>query len=156
MAGKLVEKGGIIGNELQQRTAKTAKKWTEILERISATVQTLAQQNFFLRSHRELLLNIQIQKILEHVWPPYERALGPGFGKAWLLPHFTSDIKNEITQELISLLTARVGQTSVISSIQKAKHYGIISDMTLYGTYVEQMSKIVRFVEIQRHRAEIK
>jgi len=64
MAGKLVEKGGIIGNELQQRTAKAAKKWTEILEHISATVQTLAQQNFFFPSHRELLLSIPIQKIL--------------------------------------------------------------------------------------------
>jgi enamine deaminase RidA (YjgF/YER057c/UK114 family) len=64
IAGKLVEKGGIIGNEFQQRTAKAAKKWREILERISATVQTLAQQNFFLRSHRELLLKIPIQKIL--------------------------------------------------------------------------------------------
>jgi hypothetical protein len=62
MAGKLVEKSGIIGNELQQRTAKAAKKWTEILERISATFQTLAQQNFFLRSHRELLLSLPIQK----------------------------------------------------------------------------------------------
>jgi len=50
----------------------------------------------------------------------------PAFGKAWLLSHFTSDIKNEITQELISLLTARVGQTSIISSIQKAKYYSII------------------------------
>lgn len=53
--------------ELQQRTAKGAKKWKEILERISATVQTLAQQNFFLRSHCELLLSIPIQKILWHV-----------------------------------------------------------------------------------------
>jgi hypothetical protein len=50
MAGKLVEKGGIIGNELQQRTTKAAKKWTEIFERISATVQTLVQQIFFSKS----------------------------------------------------------------------------------------------------------
>jgi hypothetical protein len=64
MAGKLVEKGGIIDSELQQRTAKAAKKWTEILERISETIQTLAQQTFFLRSHRELPLTTPIEKIL--------------------------------------------------------------------------------------------
>jgi hypothetical protein len=47
MVEKLVDKDGTIGKELQQRTAKAANKWTKILERISATVQILAQQNFF-------------------------------------------------------------------------------------------------------------
>jgi hypothetical protein len=88
--------------------------------------------------------------------PPMREHWNPVFGKAWLLSHFTSDIKNEITQELISLLTARVGQTSVISSIQKAKYYGIMFDMTLDSTYMEQMSKILRFVKIQRHHVENK
>jgi hypothetical protein len=75
-----LKKGGIIGNELQQRTAKAAKMWTEILERISATVQTLAQQNFFLRSHREY----QSRKSYSMFDPLTREHWDPVFGKAWL------------------------------------------------------------------------
>jgi hypothetical protein len=46
----------------------------------------------------------------------------PVFGKTWLLSHFTSDTENEITQALISVLTAKVGQTTIISSIQKVNY----------------------------------
>jgi len=64
IAENLVDEDGTIVKELQQRTAKAAKKWTEILERISAPVQTLAQKIFFIQSHSELLLSILVQKIL--------------------------------------------------------------------------------------------
>jgi hypothetical protein len=38
-----LNKSGLIDDHLQQQIAKAAKKWREILERITATVQTLAQ-----------------------------------------------------------------------------------------------------------------
>ena len=41
-----MNKGGLIGEQLQRQTAKTAKEWTEILERFTGTFQTLAQPNF--------------------------------------------------------------------------------------------------------------
>jgi hypothetical protein len=40
-------------DHLQQEIAKAAKMWREILEHITVTVQTLAQQNLNLRGHRE-------------------------------------------------------------------------------------------------------
>jgi len=120
-------------------------------EHISATVQTLAQQIFFFEVIVNYCLACQSRKSYSMFDPLMREHWNPVFDKAWILSHFTSD-----TQELISLLTARVGQTSVISSIQKAKYYGIIFDMTLDGTYMEQMSKILRFVKIQRHHVENK
>jgi hypothetical protein len=39
---------------------------------------------------------------------------------------------------------------SIISSIEKAKYYSILFDMTPDNVHIEQMSKIVRFAEIQR------
>jgi hypothetical protein len=41
---------------LQQQTAKANGKWTEILERITATVQSLAQHNLYLPGHCESLV----------------------------------------------------------------------------------------------------
>jgi hypothetical protein len=48
-----LNKRGLIDDYLQQQIVKAAKKRREILERITATVQTLAQQNLLLRGHRE-------------------------------------------------------------------------------------------------------
>jgi hypothetical protein len=69
-----------------------------------------------------------------------------GFGKPWFLSQFSSDIKNKITHEIISLLAARVGKTC-ISSMQKAKYYSIMFNMTLDGkrVLVEQISKLSDF-----------
>jgi hypothetical protein len=40
----------------QQQIAKADKKWREILERVNVTIQTPAQENLFLRGHRESLV----------------------------------------------------------------------------------------------------
>jgi phosphoribosylaminoimidazole (AIR) synthetase len=40
-----LNKSGQIDDHLQQQIDKAAKKWREILERITATVKTLSQQN---------------------------------------------------------------------------------------------------------------
>jgi hypothetical protein len=51
-------------------------------------------------------------------------------------------------------LGARVRQT-ITSSIQKAKYYSNIFDTTPDNAHKEQMSKIVKFVEIERDPVEI-
>jgi hypothetical protein len=72
-------------------------------------------------------------------------------GKPGCLSYFSPDIQNEF----INLLGARERQT-ITSSIQKAKCYSIIFYTTADNAHVEQMSQIVRFVEIQRDSVEIK
>jgi hypothetical protein len=52
-----LNKCGLIGDHLHFLIAKAAKKWREILERITATVQIFAQQNLPLRGHRESLVS---------------------------------------------------------------------------------------------------
>jgi hypothetical protein len=63
-------------------------------------------------------------------------------GKPGCLSYFSPDVQNE----LINLLGKRVRQT-IISAIQKAKYYNIF-DTTPDNAHTEQMSQIVRFVEI--------
>jgi predicted RNA-binding protein with EMAP domain len=77
--------------------------------------------------------------------------LDSSFWKTWLIVIPSPEIQNE----LIDLLGARVCQT-IISSIQKAKYYSIIFYTTPDNAHIEQMSQIVRFVEIQRDSTEIK
>jgi hypothetical protein len=50
-----LNKSGLIDDHLQQ-LAKADKKRKEVLERITATIQNLAQQNLSLQRHRESLV----------------------------------------------------------------------------------------------------
>jgi hypothetical protein len=67
------------------------------------------------------------------------------------LPYCSPHIQNE----LINPLGARVRQT-IISPLKKARCCSIIFDTTPDNAHVEQMSQIVRSVDIQRGCVEIK
>jgi hypothetical protein len=146
-----LNKSGLIDYHLQQETAKAANKWREIIERITATVQTLAQQNLPLRGHRDSLVSdpnpgnsLALLKYLAKLDPVVREHLDSVSGKPGCLSYLSPDIQNE----LINLLGARVSRTT-ISAIQKAKYYSIIFDTTSDNAHIEQMSQIVRFVQIQ-------
>jgi hypothetical protein len=148
LAWKKLERGlnksGLFDDRLQQEIAKAAKMWREILERITATVQTLAQQNLPLRGHRESLVSdpnsgnfLALLKYLAKFVPVVREHLDSVSGKPGCLSYFSPDIKNE----LINLLGAKVRQT-ITSSIQKAKYYSIIFDTTPDSAHIEQMSQL--------------
>jgi hypothetical protein len=146
-----LNKSGQIDDHLQQQIAKAPKKRRDNLERTTATDQTLAKQNLNLRGHRESLVSDQgnflaLLKYLAKFYPVMREHLDSVSGKPGCLSYFSPDIQ----YELINLLGARVHQT-IISSIQKAKYYNIIFDTTADNAHIEQMSKIVRFVELQQH-----
>jgi hypothetical protein len=70
---------------------KQLKKWREILERITVTVQTLAQQNLPLRGHRESVVSdpspgnfLALLKYLAKFDPVMKRAFGLSFWKGWV------------------------------------------------------------------------
>jgi hypothetical protein len=65
--------------------------------------------------------------------------------KPRLSSHFAPDIQNK----LIHLLGAAVHQASILS-VQKAKNYSIIFDMSPNNMCIEHSSQIFIFVEIKR------
>jgi hypothetical protein len=106
-----LNKSGLIDDHLQQQIAIAAKKWREILERITATVRTPAQQNLPLRGHRETLVSdpnpenfLALLKYLETFDPVMREHSDSVSGKPGCLSYFYPDIQNE----LIDLLGARV------------------------------------------------
>jgi hypothetical protein len=153
-----LNKSGLIDDHLQQQIAKAAKKWREILERITETIQTLTQQNLLLLGHCESLVrdtnpgySLALLKYLAKFDPLMREHLDSFSGKPGCLSYFSPDTQNE----LINLLGAKVRQTITLS-IQKAKYYSIIFDTTPDNAHIEHMSQIDKLVEIQRDSVEIK
>jgi hypothetical protein len=124
---------------VNKKLLKQIKKWREILECVTATIQTLAEQNLSLRSHHELLVGnsnpgdfLSLLKYLAKFDRVMRKHMDSVSVKPGCLLYFSPDIQNE----LFDLLGARVHQT-IISSIQKAKYYSIIFDMTPVNAQIE-------------------
>jgi hypothetical protein len=102
-----LNKSGLIDDHLQQEIAKADKKWREILERITATVRTPAQQNLPLRGHRESLISdsnpgnfLALLKYLAKFDPVVRKHLDSDSGKPGCLSYLSSDIQNELVNPL--------------------------------------------------------
>ena len=133
MAGNLVEKGGIFGTNFNNELQKQLKSGQKFFSAFLRQFKPLLSRMFFFEVIVNYCLAYQSRKSYSIFDSLMRDQWNPVLGKFWLLSHSTSDIKNEITQELISLLTTRAGQSSIISSLQKAKYYGILFDVTLDG-----------------------
>lgn len=92
-------------NELQ----KQLKSGEKFLNASLRQFKPLLSRIFFFEVIVNYCLKYQSRKSCSMFEPLMREHWDPVFGKAWLLSHFTSDIKNEIAQKLISLLTARMG-----------------------------------------------
>jgi hypothetical protein len=152
-----LNKSGLIDDHLQQQIAKAAKKWREILEHITATVQTLLNRICLYEVTESLVSNpnpgnfLALLKYFAKFDPVMREHLDSVSGKPDCLSYFSPDVQND----LINLLGVSVHQT-INSSIHKAKYYSIIFDTTPDNAHIEQMSQIVRFFEIQCDSVEIK
>lgn len=150
--------GGLIDNRLQQLIREETKVWRDILERIIATIHTLAQQNLALRGHRESITKdsnpgnfIALIKYLSKFDPVMKAHVESVSANSRHLSYFSHDIQNEI----INLLGNNV-RRSITSEIKKAIYYSISFDTTPDSSHEEQMSEIIRYVEVKRNSVEIK
>jgi predicted nucleic acid-binding Zn-ribbon protein len=87
-------------DELQKQTAKAAKKWREILERVTVTIKNLAQQKLPLRGHCQSLISdtnprhfMALLKNLAKFDPVRRHHLDSGSGKPGCVIHFSRHSK---------------------------------------------------------------
>lgn len=153
-----LNKGPAIDSHLQRQVCEAAKIWKEILERVIATVQTLAQQNLALRGHRESITDsanpgnfLALIKYLAKFDPVMRTHLDSVSGNPGKLSYLSPDIQNEI----ISILGEQVRKT-IIAACKKAKYYSIMFDTTPDQSHEEQMSQIIRFVDIDEQSVEVR
>lgn len=150
--------GGIIDDRLQQQIRDETKLWKDIIERIIATIQTLAQQNLALRGHRESITEesnpgnfLALIKYLSKFDPVMKSHVDAVTANKKFLSYFSPDIQNEI----ISLLGNTV-RKSIITAIKNAIYFRISFYTTPDANHDKQMSQIIRYVEVKQNSIEIK
>ena len=152
----LNENVGLIDVVLQCQIENEKQKWREILKRLLYCLKYLAVQNLALRGHRELLRDddddstdtnmgnfIGLLKLLAVFDPIMKEHLiyvqnNPGS---------TSYISPAIQNEFLHLMASAV-RKNLLNKIRKAKYYGLMFDSTPDHAHREQMSQVVRYVEI--------
>ena len=152
MERNLAENRGVIDAELQSQIEKEKQKRRDILTRILHCIKFRATQNLALRGHRE---SLQLDN---------DSNLGNFLGLLKLLAIFDTVMKEHLTRveshpgsssylspgvqnEFIHMMASTV-RHSLLRSIRKAKYYGLMFDSTPDQAHREQMSEVVRHVEV--------
>ena len=148
-----LEAGLTIDRGLQMQIAKDAAKWRDILKRILDGILFLSKQNLPLRGHRETLSEesdnnpgnfIELMKLMGK----YDAVLREHITKVATETKTVSYLSPETQNEFISLLGSNVRST-VIDAVKNAKYFTIIFDSTPDISNVDQMSQILRYVDIR-------
>ncbi|XP_063819165.1 uncharacterized protein LOC135057201 [Pseudophryne corroboree] len=125
------------------------KYWQQILERLIALVRVLGIQNLAFRGTNEKLHtagNGNFLKFIEYVAlfdPVMDEHIRKIRDKETYVHYLGKDIQNELIQLLSNII-----KEEILKSAQVAKYFSIIIDCTPDVSHVEQMTMILRFVNI--------
>ncbi|XP_065654552.1 uncharacterized protein LOC136081182 [Hydra vulgaris] len=152
------QSGGLIDDQLQIQVARAAQKRKQVLERVTAAIQMLTQQNLALRVHNEFLQSdeksgnfLALMKFLAKFDPFMKEHLESVSSKSGSLSYISHGIQNK----LINLLGSKV-RKSIILNVKNTKYYSIILNTNPGSSQVEQMSQIIRYVDIERGKVTVK
>ncbi|XP_040262207.1 52 kDa repressor of the inhibitor of the protein kinase-like [Bufo bufo] len=138
--------------ELQSQIEKEKQKWRDILRRILHCIKFLATQNLALRGHRESLQldddsNVGNFLGLLKLLAIFDPVMKEHLSHVESHPGSTSYLSPGVQNEFIHMMASTVRQ-SLLTSIHKAKYYGLMFDSTPDHAHREQMSEVVRYVEV--------
>ena len=148
----LVENRGVIDVKLQAQIAREKEKWREILRRVLYCIKFLATQNLPLRGHRESLQTTDDSNVgnflaLLKLLSVFDPVMKEHLVQAEKQPGSTSYLSPSVQNEFIHLMASSV-RLRLLKSIRKAKYYGLMFDSTPDQAHREQMSEVVRYVEV--------
>ncbi|XP_063806839.1 zinc finger MYM-type protein 1-like [Pseudophryne corroboree] len=137
-------------DEEHMRIIKQKEKyWQQILERLIALVRVLGIQNLAFRGTNEKLHtagNGNFLKFIEYLAlfdPVMDEHIRKIRDKETYVHYLGKDIQNELIQLLSNII-----KEEILKSAQAAKYFSIIIDCTPDVSHVEQMTMILRFVNI--------
>lgn len=146
-----------IDNQQQKLINDSKLRWVEVLKRLIAVIQYLAQHNIAFRGKSSTIFTPNNGNFL---------GLIETFAKFdHILQEHLRKIKDKVTHvhylgwcsqnQFIDLIAKRI-LSEILSKLRRAKYYSIILDCTSDYSHEEQMTIIIRFVEIDGQIVEIK
>ena len=133
----------------QQKIRQEEEYWRQILQRLIALVRVLGMQNLAFRGKTEKLYsanNGNFLKLVEYLAlfdPVMNEHLRRVKDQETMVHYLGKDIQNE----LIQLLASAIKQ-QILTHANSARYYSIIVDCTPDVSHIEQMTMIVRFVDV--------
>ncbi|XP_053158016.1 uncharacterized protein LOC128347425 isoform X2 [Hemicordylus capensis] len=161
MERNLVGNGGVIDTVHESQIVKEKQKWRDILTRILHCIQFLATQNLALRGHKESLQLEDDDSSVGHflgllkLLAVFDPVMKEHLAHVESHPGSTSYLSPVVQNKFIHLMASTVRQ-SLLRSIRKAKYYGLMLDSTPDQAHCEQMSEVVRYVEVDFERKTVR
>lgn len=160
MERNFAENRGIIDVEMQLAIEKEKQKWRDILKRIIHCVKFLATQNLALRGHRESLQLDDASNVgnflgLLKLLAIFDPIMQAHLTNVQNSPGFTSYLSPSIQNEIIHLMASTVRQ-NLLKNIRKAKYFGLMFDSTPDQAHREQVSEVVRYVEVNFEKKTVR
>ena len=148
---RLVDGTGI--DAIAQAQIRSEKqRWRDILQRILTCIKFLVSQNLALRGYEENLnprndKNVGNFLALIKLIAQFDPLLAKHVQHAEQNPGSVSYLSPEIQNEFIHILASTV-KSKLLQDIRKSKYYGILLDSTPDLGHREQLSQIIRFVDV--------
>lgn len=142
-----IKKGGFIDDQLQEEILKEKEKWRHILKVILDAILHCVKNNDALRGTCEKIGHPECGKFLNTIEliSHYDPIIAQ---------HIESHKKNQVNyfspiiqNDIINIVASKIRQ-HIISNIQKAKYFSILFDSTPDTSHQEQMTQILRYVNI--------
>lgn len=153
---KRIHMGVTIDCEFEKSIEKEKEKWRNILRIIIDVILFCSKNNLALRGTTEKIgdLNsgifLQLIELISHYSPILAQHVQEVKQSNFSTSYFSPSIQNEII-----VLLGQTIRNKIITSIKKAKYYGIMFDCTPDISHKEQMSQIIRYVKIDNTEISI-
>lgn len=143
--------GRTIDKREQQLFEAEKRHWFSVIERILHVVRFLSQQNLAFRGSSSQLFehdNGNFLKIIEMI-SRFDPVMSEHVRRVQNKQnqHLPTYLGNVIQNEIISLLADNI-KAVILEKVKKAKYYSIILDCTPDVSHVEQITLIIRFVDV--------
>ena len=141
-----------IDDDEERLAMMECQRWRNVLGRILNCIKYLAEQNLALRGHEEGV-NFSCEKnsgtFLEllKLLAKYDSVIDHHLKYAMLNPGSVSYLSPEIQNEFIDLLASAV-KKRIVNSTKGNKYFGIMVASTPGTAHREQLSDVIRFVDI--------
>lgn len=151
-AERRLYQGKGIDSEVQLQIQSEKQRWRDILKRVLDCIRFLASQNFAFRGHTESLHDdngtnngnfLALLKLISL----YDPLMASHLKHVKENPRSVSYLSPEIQNEFISLLANRL-RNQLLIDIRRNRYYGILLDSTPDLGHREQLSEVIRFVDV--------